>query len=118
MKAFALALLVVAAMGVVGAVPAVAATATATGRDDVAPCQNGTPPAPGERCRGPVDNESGGGGSVLTIAVSVIVGLGIATVAFVVLRRQLASHRSPGTGTGGIGTSTGGTSTRGAGEQT
>jgi hypothetical protein len=108
MKAFALALVVVAAVATFGVVPALAATGTTTGRttghDNVAPCQDGTPPAPGERCRGPVDNESGGGGSTLTIAVSVIVGLGVATVAFIVLRRQLAAHRPPGTGTGGAGT--------------
>lgn len=108
MKAFALALVVVAAMGVVGALPASAVTR----RDNVAPCQDGKPPAPGKRCRGPVDNESGGGGSALTIAVSAVVGLGVATVAFIVLRRQLASHRPPGEGT-----PTSGTSTSGTGEQ-
>jgi len=112
MKVFALALVTVAAMTTVGVVPAVAATSgtigRTIGRDNVAPCQDGNPPAPGERCRGPVDNESGGGGSALTIAVSVIVGLGIATVAFIILRRQLASHRLPGAGTG---TGTGGART-------
>ena len=109
MKALAVALVVVAAAtaAMVGAVPASAASPGTTGRtlgsDNVAPCQDGKPPAPGERCRGPVDNESGGGGSALTIAVSVIVGLGIAAGAFVVLRRQLASHRLPGAGAGGAG---------------
>ena len=117
MKALAVALVVVAAAtaAMVGAVPASAAsrgtlggtlggtTGRTLGSDNVAPCQDGKPPAPGERCRGPVDNESGGGGSALTIAVSVIVGLGIATVAFVVLRRQLASHRLPGADGAGAG---------------
>jgi hypothetical protein len=64
-------------------------------RDNVEPCADGRPPAPGERCTGPVDNSSGGGGGALTIAVSVVVGLAIAGVAFVVLRRQLATHRPP-----------------------
>jgi hypothetical protein len=115
MKVLALALVAVAAMANVAVAPAFAATGTTVGatvgttvgRDNVAPCQDGNPPAPGERCRGPIDNESGGGGSALTIAVSVIVGLGIATVAFIILRRQLASHRLPGTGTGPDGARTG-----------
>jgi len=107
MKVFALALVTVAAMTTVGVVPAVAATSgtigRTIGRDNVAPCQDGNPPAPGERCRGPVDNESGGGGTGLTIAVSVVVGLGIATVAFIVLRRQLGSHRPSGGPTSSTG---------------
>ena len=109
MKALAAALVVVAAAtaAMVGAVPASAASPGTTGRtlgsDNVAPCQDGKPPAPGERCRGPVDNESGGGGTGLTIAVSVVVGLGIATVAFIVLRRQLGSHRPSGGPTSSTG---------------
>jgi hypothetical protein len=75
----------------IDAAPAVASIL----RDDVKPCANGQQPAPGTRCRGPVDNESGGGGGALTIIVSVVVGLAIAAVAFVVLRRQLASPRPP-----------------------
>jgi hypothetical protein len=74
-------------------------------RDQVEPCADGKPPAPGQRCKGPVDNESGGGGGALTIGVSVLVGLTIAGVAFVVLRRQLRSppppprpRSTPGTG--------------------
>jgi hypothetical protein len=76
-------------------------------RDQVEPCADGKEPAPGERCKGPVDNESGGGGGALTIVVSVLVGLTIAGVAFVVLRRQLRSppppprpRSTPGTGAG------------------
>jgi hypothetical protein len=42
------------------------------------------------RCVGPVTDESGGGGDVLTIALGVVVGLAIAGVAFVLVRRQLA----------------------------
>lgn len=51
------------------------------GRDD-----SGEP----KRCVGPVTDESGGGGGTLTIVVSVVVGLAIAGVAFVLVRRQLA----------------------------
>jgi uncharacterized protein HemX len=100
MKAFAVALVVIAALATVGAVPGFATTSVTAehtisrtvSRDDVEPCRDGKPPAPGERCRGPVKDESGGGGTALTIAVSVVVGLGIATAAFIVLRRQLATH--------------------------
>lgn len=99
-KAFASALLVVVALATVGVVPAVAATsATSAGtiaRDAVEPCRDGKPPAPGERCRGPVEDTSGGGGTALTIGASVVVGLVIAGVAFVVLRRQLAAHHPTG----------------------
>ena len=100
MKAFAAALVVAAALATIGVAPALAATSgtasRAVARDDVEPCQDGKPPAPGERCRGPVQDESGGGGTALTIAVSVVVGLAIATVAFIILRRQLESHRPSG----------------------
>jgi hypothetical protein len=100
MKAFAAALLVAGALATVGVLPALATTSITTtramGRDNVEPCRDGKPPAPGERCRGPVEDESGGGGTALTIGVSVIVGLVIAGVAFVVLRRQLAAHHPAG----------------------
>jgi hypothetical protein len=43
-----------------------------------------------KRCVGPVTDESGGGGDTLTIVVSVLVGLAVAGVAFVLLRRQLS----------------------------
>ncbi len=82
---------VVAVGTALDAPPAFATTA----RDDVKPCADGQEPGPGERCTGPVDNSSGGGGGGLTIAVSVAVGLAIAGVAFVVLRRQLASMGRP-----------------------
>jgi hypothetical protein len=42
-------------------------------------------------CVGPVTNESGGGGDTLTIVVSVLVGLTVAGVAVVLLRRELGS---------------------------
>jgi hypothetical protein len=46
------------------------------------------------RCVGPVVDESGGGGDTVTIVVSVVVGLAVAGVAFVLLRRQLeGTHR-------------------------
>jgi hypothetical protein len=43
-----------------------------------------------QRCVGPVVDESGGGGDTVTIVASVLVGLAVAGVAFVLLRRQLA----------------------------
>lgn len=43
-------------------------------------------------CVGPVTDESGGGGDALTIALSVAVGMAIAGVAFVFVRRQLATR--------------------------
>jgi hypothetical protein len=39
---------------------------------------------------GPVVDESGGGGDTVTIVASVLVGLAVAGVAFVLLRRQLS----------------------------
>jgi uncharacterized protein HemX len=45
-------------------------------------------------CVGPVTDPSGGGGDTLTIALSVVVGLAVAGVAFVVLRRQLVARTS------------------------
>jgi hypothetical protein len=46
------------------------------------------------RCVGPDTDESGGGGDVLTIALGIVVGLAIAGVAFVLVRRQLAKPPS------------------------
>jgi hypothetical protein len=75
------------AMTVLLAVPAVAlagtdpTTAPRCGREGDQP----------RRCVGPVTDESGGGGSTLTIVVSVVVGLAVAGVAFVLVRKQLAS---------------------------
>ena len=40
-------------------------------------------------CVGPVTDESGGGGDALTIALSVVVGVAVAVIAFVLLRRQM-----------------------------
>lgn len=47
-------------------------------------------------CVGPVTDESGGGGDALTIALSVAVGVAIAGVAFVLVRRQLAARTTRG----------------------
>ena len=44
-----------------------------------------------KRCVGPVTDESGGGGDVLTIVIGVVVGLAVAGIAFVLVRRQLAT---------------------------
>ena len=97
----AVALTLLAAAGALAAITHSAVLATPAGasvaRDDVPPCADGRQPKPGERCKGPVDNTSGGGGGALTIVVSVVVGLAIAGVAFVVLRRQLATSRPPTT---------------------
>jgi hypothetical protein len=43
-----------------------------------------------QRCVGPLVDESGGGGNTVTIVVSVVVGLAVAGVAYVLLRRQLS----------------------------
>jgi hypothetical protein len=55
-----------------------------------APCEGRARDRAG-RCVGPVVDESGGGGDTLTIVLSVLVGLVIAGVAFVLLRRQLTT---------------------------
>ncbi len=47
-----------------------------------------------DRCVGPVTDESGGGGGTVTIVVSVVVGLAVAGVAFVLLRRQFVAQPS------------------------
>jgi hypothetical protein len=47
------------------------------------------------RCVGPVTDESGGGGGTLTIVISVVVGLAVAGVAFVLVRKQLAKGAQP-----------------------
>jgi hypothetical protein len=59
-------------------------------RPDRCTTSPGAQPRP---CVGPVTDESGGGGDASTIAISVIVGLAVASVAFVLLRRQLARAR-------------------------
>jgi hypothetical protein len=67
--------------------PAMAATASSHA---LRPCKDGQDPDPKQPCTGPVDNASGGGGGALTIGVSIVVGLAVAGVAFVLVRRQLA----------------------------
>ena len=47
-------------------------------------------------CVGPVTDESGGGGDALTIGLSVAVGVAIAAVAFLLVRRQLAARTTSG----------------------
>ena len=68
---------------------ALAGTAPTTqprcGREDGAP----------KRCVGPVTDESGGGGDALTIVIGAVVGLTVAGVAFVLLRKQLSTGRKP-----------------------
>jgi hypothetical protein len=53
-----------------------------------------------KRCVGPVTDESGGGGDVLTIVIGVVVGLAVAGGAFVLVRSQLAKPSKPGAGSG------------------
>ena len=55
----------------------------------VAPCPNGKPVGPHTACRGPIAHHSGGGGGALTIALSVIVGLGVAAGALLLVRRRI-----------------------------
>jgi hypothetical protein len=55
----------------------------------VVPCPNGRPVGPHTACRGPVGHQSGGGGGALTIGLSVVVGLGVAAGAVVVVRRRI-----------------------------
>ena len=78
------------ALVLVGVSPAAAATAGAPSPDA---CAGSRPDRP-ERCVGPVVDASGGGGDAVTIVVSVLVGLAVAGVAFVVLRRQLSRGAS------------------------
>jgi hypothetical protein len=74
-------------LAVVGAAPS-AATGSSP-NPAVAPCPNGRPVGPHTACRGPVVHPSGGGGGALTIALSVLVGLGVAAGAVVVVRRRI-----------------------------
>lgn len=55
----------------------------------VVPCPNGRPVGPHTACRGPSVHHSGAGVSALTIGLSVLVGLGVAVAAFVVVRRRI-----------------------------
>lgn len=73
------------------AVISVASTgaAASTPAPTVPPCANGRPVGPHAACRGPVVHHSGGGGGALTIALSAVVGLGVAAVAGVVVRRRI-----------------------------
>ena len=70
---------------------ALAPTVAVAGTDPTSPPKCGREGDEPKRCVGPVTDESGGGGSTLTIVVSVVVGLAVAGVAFVLVRRQLAS---------------------------
>jgi hypothetical protein len=71
--------------------PAAAATAAAPPPAGAAvPCPNGRPAGPHVACTGPVTHHAGGGGGVLTIVVSVVVGLGVAGAALALVRRRIA----------------------------
>ena len=74
-------------LAVMGAAPG-AATGSSP-NPTVAPCPNGRPVGPHTACRGPVVHHSGGGGGARTIGVSVLVGLGVAAGAVVVVRRRI-----------------------------
>jgi hypothetical protein len=77
------------ALAVVLASPAIAAAGTdpVPTRCDREQTEGSTP----KRCVGPVTDESGGGGDTLTIVLSVVIGLTVAGVAFVLLRKQLTA---------------------------
>jgi len=64
--------------------------AASTTNPTVPPCPNGHPVGSHTVCRGPVVHHSGGGGGTLTIALSAVVGLGVAAAAVVVVRRRIA----------------------------
>ncbi len=65
----------------------------------VPPCPNGGPVGPHTACRGPIAHHSGGGGGVLTIVLSVVVGLGVAAGAAVLVRRRIMLDASQARGT-------------------
>jgi hypothetical protein len=83
---------VVVALGVLVGLGALAAPAAARPSTVVqaVPCPNGQPVGPHVACTGPVTHRAGGGGGVVTIVVSVLVGLAVAAVAAVFVRRRLA----------------------------
>jgi hypothetical protein len=70
--------------------PAAAATVAAPAPAGAIPCPNGRPAGPHVACTGPVTHHAGGGGGVLTIVVSVVVGLGVAGAALALVRRRIA----------------------------
>ncbi|HEV2310416.1 MAG TPA: hypothetical protein VGU73_07825 [Acidimicrobiia bacterium] len=79
------------AVGVLAGLGALAAPAAArpAGVVRAVPCPNGRPVGPHVACTGPVTHRSGGGGGVLTIVLSVVVGLAVAGVAAVFVQRRL-----------------------------
>jgi hypothetical protein len=74
-------------LAVMGAAPSAATDSSPN--PTVVPCPNGRPVGPHTACRGPVGHQSGGGGGALTIGLSVVVGLGVAAGAVVVVRRRI-----------------------------
>jgi hypothetical protein len=85
---------VIASVLLVAVVLVLATPALVAAGTDPSPTKCGRDDTPGStpgRCVGPVTDESGGGGDALTIAIGVVVGLAVAGVAFVLVRRQLAS---------------------------
>jgi hypothetical protein len=88
-----------AVVGLVIVVGASPGAATGSSPDPtVAPCRNGRPVGPHTVCRGPVVHRSGGGGGAVTVALSVVVGFGVAASALVLVRRRItldATRSSP-----------------------
>lgn len=72
------------------AAPAAAGTGRPTATAAAVPCPNGRPVGPHVACTGPVTHPAGGGGGALTIVLSVVVGLAVAAVAAVFVRKRLA----------------------------
>jgi hypothetical protein len=79
-------------LGVLGAPMSAATDPSPT--PTVVPCPNGRPVGPHTACRGPAVHHSGGGVGALTIGLSVVVGLGVAAGAFVVVRRRITLDAS------------------------
>ncbi|MEX2254191.1 MAG: hypothetical protein WEC34_02025 [Acidimicrobiia bacterium] len=86
------------ALGLIAFAPPVGAATPGATRAQAQPDRCADRPGNQSRpCVGPVVDESGGGGDTLTIVVSVVVGLVVAGIAFVLLRRQLAAGGSHAT---------------------
>ena len=82
--ATAAALILTGLLGMAAVGPAAASASAAV------PCPNGRPAGPHVACTGPITHRAGGGGGVLTIVVSVVVGLAVAVGALVIVRRRIA----------------------------
>jgi len=92
--AVVVAVVVVVVLGLAVAAPAPVSASRVAGPEQPDRCGDPSGARP-QRCVGPVVDESGGGGDTVTIVLSVVVGLGVAGTAFVLLRRQLSRSAQP-----------------------